>query len=243
VLCPLGQPDPQETLRANALDTHPETGVIYASLLSGGEGSGDHVLGTVALCAPAEASTALGLKGAGPVGEAALTVIGDTVNFLDAIAFLVPPDLAITKTDAPDPVVAGSNLTYTITVENLGLAAATNVVVTDTLPAEVTLVSSDGCDEDPSGGDPTCTIASIPGGGSAVVTLVVNVSPLFSGTLINTATIAPSAANTIDSNDSATAETLVSAAPPSAIPTLSEWALGALVLLLTVTGVLFVRRI
>ena len=86
-------------------------------------------------------------------------------------------------------------------------------------------------------------LASIPGGGSAVVTLVVNVSPLFSGTLINTATIAPSAANTIDSNDSATAETLVSAAPPSAIPTLSEWALGALVLLLTVTGVLFVRRI
>ncbi len=45
-------------------------------------------------------------------------------------------DLAITKTDSPDPVVQGNSLTYTITVtNNNGPLAATNVVVTDNLPA------------------------------------------------------------------------------------------------------------
>jgi uncharacterized repeat protein (TIGR01451 family) len=48
-------------------------------------------------------------------------------------------DLALTKTDGPDPVVAGNNLTYTIRVQNpnaSGGLAANNVVVTDNLPRE-----------------------------------------------------------------------------------------------------------
>ena len=49
-----------------------------------------------------------------------------------------PADLAITKTDSPDPVVAGGLLTYTINVTNNGPADATEVVVTDTLPAGTT---------------------------------------------------------------------------------------------------------
>ena len=53
--------------------------------------------------------------------------------------------------------------TYTITVDNLGLADVPNVVVTDTLPTGTTLVSSTGCLESPAGGAPTCTIASASG--------------------------------------------------------------------------------
>ena len=44
-------------------------------------------------------------------------------------------DLEITKSDSPDPVTTGSDLTYTITVTNNGPDAATSVTVTDTLPA------------------------------------------------------------------------------------------------------------
>ena len=40
-------------------------------------------------------------------------------------------DLSVTKTDSPDPVRSGGNLTYTITVTNNGPDAATGVTMTD----------------------------------------------------------------------------------------------------------------
>lgn len=51
-------------------------------------------------------------------------------------------DLAITITDSPDPVFVGSNLVYTIVVTNAGPSAATNVKVTNSLPANVALKSA-----------------------------------------------------------------------------------------------------
>ena len=50
-------------------------------------------------------------------------------------------DLAVTKTSTPDPVNAGSNITYTITVNNGGPADAAAVSLNDTLPAGLTFVS------------------------------------------------------------------------------------------------------
>jgi uncharacterized repeat protein (TIGR01451 family) len=52
--------------------------------------------------------------------------------------------LTLTKTDSPDPVIAGNNLTYTLTVGNGGPSTAVDVVVTDTLPVGTTLVSAVG---------------------------------------------------------------------------------------------------
>src|SRR5438045_1809106 len=52
-------------------------------------------------------------------------------------------DLSITKSDSPDPVLAGNNLTYTIAVTNGGPSVARGVQVTDPVPANTSFVSAD----------------------------------------------------------------------------------------------------
>ena len=51
------------------------------------------------------------------------------------------PDVKIEKLDDPDPVVPEGSLKYTLSVRNIGGTPATNVVVTDQLPAGLTFVS------------------------------------------------------------------------------------------------------
>src|SRR6185312_4537262 len=46
-------------------------------------------------------------------------------------------DLSITKTGEPDPVLAGTQLTYALEVVNTGPQSATGVQVTDNLPSGV----------------------------------------------------------------------------------------------------------
>ena len=104
-------------------------------------------------------------------------------------------DLSITKSDSPDPVAAGAQLDYTITVANGGPDAATNVVVTDVLPADVTFVSSTAsCVEAPPG-TLTCTLGTIPSGGSTsfTITVLVDADLVFESggptTITNTASV------------------------------------------------------
>ena len=51
-------------------------------------------------------------------------------------------DLDVAKTATPNPVVNGQNVTYTITVRNIGPSVSRNVVLTDPVPAPLTYVSS-----------------------------------------------------------------------------------------------------
>jgi uncharacterized repeat protein (TIGR01451 family) len=48
--------------------------------------------------------------------------------------------MAVKKTDSPDPVVAGSTITYTITVTNNG-PDSTSVELDDPIPSSTTFVS------------------------------------------------------------------------------------------------------
>jgi len=55
------------------------------------------------------------------------------------------PDLQITKDDGVTVVSPGQVVTYTLTIRNVGTQDATDVVVTDTIPADTTFISaSDG---------------------------------------------------------------------------------------------------
>ena len=68
---------------------------------------------------------------------------GSNDDATEATAVDEQADLSITKTDDADPVVAGTDLTYTLVVTNDGPSDATNVVVTDPLPAGTSFVSAD----------------------------------------------------------------------------------------------------
>ncbi|HDQ70578.1 MAG TPA: DUF11 domain-containing protein [Chloroflexi bacterium] len=65
----------------------------------------------------------------------------------DASVMIVGPVLRISKVDDPDPVRPGRLLTYTLTVENQereDAIAATDLTITDTLPANTTFVRASG---------------------------------------------------------------------------------------------------
>jgi uncharacterized repeat protein (TIGR01451 family) len=51
-------------------------------------------------------------------------------------------DLVVTKVDSPDPVLAGAPLAYTIDVTNNGPSTSLDVMLTDTLPGEVSFVNA-----------------------------------------------------------------------------------------------------
>lgn len=69
------------------------------------------------------------------------TTLG-TGTFDAATTQIGAADLAITKTDSPDPAVAGTQVTYTLTITNSGPAQARDIVVTDQLPTGTSLASS-----------------------------------------------------------------------------------------------------
>ncbi len=129
-------------------------------------------------------------------------------------------DLAVTKTDSPDPVIAGNDLTYTVTVTNNGPDTATSVTVADNLPAETTFVSCSSTGGGVCGGsgnNQIVTFASLASGQSETITFVANVSCLVAdGTAINnTATVSSFTPDSDTTNDSATATTTVSNPPPT----------------------------
>src|SRR3989449_928478 len=117
-------------------------------------------------------------------------------------------DLAITKTDAPDPVVAGSPLTYTLMVTNNGPSSSTGATVVDTLPLGVTFVSAPGCTfTSPS--TVTCPVGPLALAASASFTIVVTVNSGTTGTLTNSASVTGNEPDLAPGNNMATAMTMV----------------------------------
>jgi len=98
-------------------------------------------------------------------------------------------DLVLTKTDAPDPVIAGETLTYTLTITNNGPSDATGVVVTDTLNPNLDYASASPGPTGFSNGDPYWSLAPLKPGDSGQIILNVQVhTPLPNQTILtNTA--------------------------------------------------------
>jgi uncharacterized repeat protein (TIGR01451 family) len=122
-------------------------------------------------------------------------------------------DLALTKTDSPDPVTAGKTLTYTVIVANNGPDTATGVTLTDTLPGGVTFVSATPSQGSCSGTSTiTCNLGTLVNKATATVTVVVE--PAAAGGISNTATVTSSVSDPNTANNTATVVTTV-VNPPS----------------------------
>jgi uncharacterized repeat protein (TIGR01451 family) len=117
-------------------------------------------------------------------------------------------DLSVVKTDAPDPLLAGQNLVYTVTIANSGPGAASDVRLFDTLPSQVSFLSAipsqgSGCSTNPFVSyQVSCELGDVNIGGNISVTLTVNVPSWVSGVITNTASVMtnlsdPDAANNI----------------------------------------------
>jgi len=97
---------------------------------------------------------------------------------------VLPFGLDIIETASPDPVLPGEKITYSITVTNSRSGTATGVLVTDAIAAE-TLVSATTDRGSCSGTDTViCDLGALPGGSSAHITLVVQLSQGFAGSSV-----------------------------------------------------------
>ena len=129
----------------------------------------------------------------------------------------------VSKTASPDPVVAGQNLTYVITVDNVGPDLATNVTVSDTLGSLVTTggfqsaVPSQGtCTPNGVTNGPSvslsCNLGALAAGAQATVTVVVRPSIATTGNRRNTASVrSPDVGDPVPGNNSAFVDSQVTA--------------------------------
>jgi uncharacterized repeat protein (TIGR01451 family) len=124
-------------------------------------------------------------------------------------------DLTLTKEDAPDPAAIGGRLAYTMTVNNLGPSTATDVVLTDTLPADVTPYTyPPQCTP---GAEVVCTLGTVPPGTGVTVTLGVTVEVQNPGWITNTAHVTGLEPDIVPANNAFTVTTLVGTAADIAV--------------------------
>jgi uncharacterized repeat protein (TIGR01451 family) len=214
----------------------PSAGSCSASSGTNTTGSVNCLFGTIAAGSTITVTVSFSAQNAGDINDTvSVTASTPDPNISNntatgAVTYVAVADVSVVKSAAAN-VVAGTNLTYTITASNAGPSIAANVVVKDTLPGQISVVSvtpSSGSCTAGIPGNPaqplTCTLGSLANGASATVSIVVNVnSNTPNGTILtNNATISSGANDPNNNNNSSTAFTNVLAQADLAIVKTSD---------------------
>src|SRR6202167_6057704 len=142
----------------------------------------------------------------------------NTASILTLVGAATSANIVVTMTATPNPVQAGNQLTYQVTVHNNGPAATSSVTLADTIPANTTFSSLAQTGTAWTCPAPvtavSCTIASLPPGATTTFTLVVTVTAgTASGTVItNTASTSTSTPDANPSSNSSTVNVTVASA-------------------------------
>ena len=134
--------------------------------------------------------------GTSPTATISENLSGSTAWTIGVISIrALGADLSITKVGSPNPVLQNTTLTYTLTVTNNGLQNALGVLVVDSLPTQVSYISSSWVNGSNSGGcsqvagTVSCTIGAMASGATATVTIVTTaITPSLA---VNTALVSP----------------------------------------------------
>jgi hypothetical protein len=166
---------------------------------------------TINATVPANAST-------GPI-----TVIAPAGTNTSAQSFTLDytANLSLTVSDAPDPIVVGNHLLYTITIANGGPYVAPGVTFTDTLPGTVNLIAATTTQGtlNTNANPVTGNLGQL--GVGANLTITLTVSPQATGSITNFATVASLYPDPTPANNSAANATFVQPLPILGVKALS----------------------
>ena len=150
----------------------------------------------------------------------------DAASYTAAAALVADP--ALSKAGSPTQAAVGETVTFTLTVTNAGTAPATNVVVTDPLPAMFDVVTVTSVDQfgvsvgaisvspAPAPYTVTVNLAILNVTDIVTITITTTVNSLGNPPINNTAWLTTTGSNTIQSNDSDTVTTTLRSAPSTA---------------------------
>ncbi|MEM7395342.1 MAG: hypothetical protein AAF492_23670, partial [Verrucomicrobiota bacterium] len=136
-------------------------------------------------------------------------------NNIDSVVTIVMPpppperNIALIKTVSSTNLLIGTNLVWTITVTNVGTGTVGGVVVTDSVPSNVTLISSSQPANRTNGNDYVFDLGFLSLGGSTSITLQAAVTLAQPGAITNWASASTTNAESILTNNIDRAITLI----------------------------------
>ncbi|MEM7392837.1 MAG: LamG-like jellyroll fold domain-containing protein, partial [Verrucomicrobiota bacterium] len=132
------------------------------------------------------------------------TGVKSPADFIPTLA-----DLRLTKSVDTNTLHIGSNLTYTLTLNNIGLSDAHGVVVTDALPTDVVLLQSTPNVTETNGNNYGYDLGSFPVGASTTITLTVGVTSSVPQSITNHAFVFSSSSEATLTNNQASVATVI----------------------------------
>lgn len=169
------------------------------------------------------------------------TNTGTTITTTPSAPTPQTADVAVTKTADRTNAVVGQQITYIVTVTNLGPAAAADVVAVDPLPSQVSLVSV----SDPACSGTTvltCSFGTLAAGATRAVTIVVLAETV--GTATNVVTVSTSTPESNGQNNRSEVNTPITGPfrpPPVPKPTCPRVSVGHTLLVAGRQAVVTVR--
>jgi len=137
---------PKSTITITAKDAQGNAipGIAPGEVVVSSTGTGNTITQPTAATDASGQTTATMSSSVAETKTVSVSISGAAITNTAPVEFTGEPALTIEKSDDADPVDPNTEVTYTITYGNAGLADAHNTVIVETLPADLSYVSATG---------------------------------------------------------------------------------------------------